>query len=124
MVKAGINKAALAKLQTEVLCFMADEDVASAAKREGTTRAAACMNKAARLPGNPIFAVGNAPTALNRLAELIHEGLVSPSLIIGVPVGSSTLSSRKSASCRQMYPPSWHKGEKAAAMWPPALSTR
>jgi precorrin-8X/cobalt-precorrin-8 methylmutase len=87
MAKAGINKAALAKLQTEALCFMADEDVASAAKREGTTRAVACMNKAARLPGNPIFAIGNAPTALNRLAELINAGHISPSLVIGVPVG-------------------------------------
>ena len=87
MAKAGINKAALAILQTEALCFMADEDVALAAKRDGTTRAVASMNKAALLPGNPIFAIGNAPTALNRLAELIHEGLIVPSLVIGVPVG-------------------------------------
>lgn len=87
MAKAGINKAALAKLQTEALCFMADEDVASAAKQYGSTRAAASMDKAATLPGHPIFAIGNAPTALIRLCELLNEGRISPSLIIGVPVG-------------------------------------
>lgn len=87
MAKAGINKAALAKLQTEALCFMADEDIAAAAKQKGSTRAVASMNKAALLPGRPVLAVGNAPTALIRLYELINEGLISPSLIIGVPVG-------------------------------------
>lgn len=87
MAKAGINKAALTKLGIEALCFMADEDVASAAKQYGFTRAVASMEKAALLPGHPIFAIGNAPTALIRLNELICEGHLSPSLVIGVPVG-------------------------------------
>lgn len=87
MAKAGINRAALTKLQTEALCFMADEDVASAAKQRGSTRAAVSIDKAASLPGHPIFAIGNAPTALIRLSELVSGGCVSPSLIIGVPVG-------------------------------------
>lgn len=87
MAKAGINKAALAQLQTEVHCFMADEDIAASAKKNGTTRAEASMDKAAALSGQPIFAIGNAPTALIRLYELIQEGRVSPSLIIAAPVG-------------------------------------
>lgn len=87
MAKAGINQGALLKLNTEVLCFMADKDVAATAKQHGSTRAAASMDKAASLPGHPIFAIGNAPTALVRLYELISAGLLSPSLIIGVPVG-------------------------------------
>jgi len=87
MAKAGINRAALATLRTEALCFMADEDVASAAKQADSTRAIASMDKAALLPGHPIFAVGNAPTAIIRLYELLNEGRISPSLIIGVPVG-------------------------------------
>jgi precorrin-8X/cobalt-precorrin-8 methylmutase len=87
MAKAGISKAALAELGCEVLCFMADEDVASAAKQRGCTRAEVSMDKAASLSGRPVFAVGNAPTALIRLHELMNQGLVSPSLIIGVPVG-------------------------------------
>lgn len=87
MAKAGINKAALLKLGTGVLCFMADEDIVSMAKQHHSTRARASMDKAATLPGRPVFAIGNAPTALIRLYELINEGLISPSLVIGVPVG-------------------------------------
>lgn len=87
MAKAGINKAAMDKLGIGVQCFMADEDVISAARQHNSTRAAASVDKSAALPGHPIFAIGNAPTALIRLYELIREGRISPSLIIGVPVG-------------------------------------
>lgn len=87
MGKAGINKAALKKLNCTVDCFMADEDVAEYAKAHDTTRACASMDKASRLSGDCIFAVGNAPTALVRLYELIQEGKIHPRLIIGVPVG-------------------------------------
>lgn len=87
MAKAGINKKALGKYGGEVFCFMSDEDVAAKAKAEGSTRAAACMDKAAALGKPVIFAIGNAPTALVRLYELIQEKKISPYLIIGVPVG-------------------------------------
>lgn len=91
MAKAGINKKRLARNGGEVFCFMADEDVAEAAKKNGTTRAAASMDKAAALwekdPRGLIFAIGNAPTALVRLYELVKEGRLKPELIIGVPVG-------------------------------------
>ncbi len=87
MGKAGINKKALAKHGGEVFCFMADEDVAAAAKANGTTRAVASMDKAAALGRPLIFAIGNAPTALIRLYELIEAGKLRPELIIGVPVG-------------------------------------
>lgn len=87
MVKAGINKKALAKFGGEVYCFMSDEDVAKNAKLAGSTRAAASMEKAAKLGKPVIFAIGNAPTALVRLYELIQENQIQPYLIIGVPVG-------------------------------------
>lgn len=87
MAKSGINKKALAQLGGEVFCFMSDEDVAKAAKENGTTRAVACMDKAAELDRPLIFAIGNAPTALVRLHELMEEGRISPKLIIGAPVG-------------------------------------
>ena len=87
MAKSGINKRALARYGGEVFCFMSDEDVAEAAKRNGTTRATACMDKAAQMNRPLIFAIGNAPTALVRLYELIKEGKLAPELIIGVPVG-------------------------------------
>ncbi|MBQ7061134.1 MAG: precorrin-8X methylmutase [Clostridia bacterium] len=87
MAKSGINKTALAKLGGEVHCFMSDEDVASEAKERGITRAAVSMEKAAKLDKPLIFAIGNAPTALIALDELIKEGKLAPKLIIGVPVG-------------------------------------
>lgn len=87
MGKAGVNKSALTKHGGEVFCFMADEDVRLAARENGTTRAVASMDKAAVLGRPTIFAIGNAPTALIRLYELINEGKLSPALIIGVPVG-------------------------------------
>ncbi|MBQ1311751.1 MAG: precorrin-8X methylmutase [Blautia sp.] len=87
MAKAGINKKALARYGGEVFCFMSDEDVAAAARESGSTRASASMDKAAGLDRPLIFAIGNAPTALVRLYELIGEGRLCPKLIIGVPVG-------------------------------------
>lgn len=87
MGKSGINKAALAKLGCKVECFMSDPDVAAMAKENGTTRATASMDKAAQIEGPVIFAIGNAPTALVRLYELMEDGKLDPALIIGVPVG-------------------------------------
>ncbi|MDE7423926.1 MAG: precorrin-8X methylmutase [Lachnospiraceae bacterium] len=87
MAKSGINKKELAKYGGEVYCFMSDEDVARIAKTNGTTRATASMDKAAKLDKKLIFAIGNAPTALVRLYELVINGNLKPEGIIGVPVG-------------------------------------
>ncbi|MCI9196355.1 MAG: precorrin-8X methylmutase [Lachnospiraceae bacterium] len=87
MAKAGINKKSLGAYGGQVYCFMSDEDVAAAAKEKGCTRAAASMEKAAAMGEDLIFAIGNAPTALVRLYELVREGKIHPRLIIGVPVG-------------------------------------
>lgn len=87
MAYSGINKTVLEKFGGEVHCFISDEEVAQAAKMKGITRAMASMDVAVQNPKNKIFAIGNAPTALFRLKELIEEGKAMPSLIIGVPVG-------------------------------------
>lgn len=87
MARSGINKKKLAEFGGEVYCFMSDEDVAQAAGEHGTTRAVASMDKAAALGRDVIFAIGNAPTALIRLDELMREGKLCPKGIIGVPVG-------------------------------------
>lgn len=87
MAQSGINKRVLSRYGGEVYCFISDEDVAAAAKEKGATRASASMDKAAALGRKLIFAIGNAPTALVRLYELIEEGRLDPELIIGVPVG-------------------------------------
>ena len=67
MAKSGINKKELAKYGGEVYCFMSDDDVAEIAKKQGSTRAVASMEKACMLDKPLIFAIGNAPTALVRL---------------------------------------------------------
>jgi len=87
MAKSGINKAALARHGCECECFMADEDIARTAKENGTTRAAASVDKAAKIGKPVIYAVGNAPTALVRLCEHISAGTFVPELVIGAPVG-------------------------------------
>lgn len=87
MACMGISQPGLTKLGCHKVCFMADDDVAAAAREKGTTRAQASMDKAAGLTGPLIIAVGNAPTALLRLKELIEAGQIVPALIIGVPVG-------------------------------------
>lgn len=87
MAWSGINKKKLAEYGGEAYCFMSDEDVAKEAQERGCTRAAICMERGAALGKEVIFAVGNAPTALIRLYELIQEGKVNPALIVGAPVG-------------------------------------
>ena len=87
MARSGINKRKLAGYGGEVFTFISDPDVGLRAKELGCTRSAVCMEKAAGLDKNLIFAIGNAPTALIRLCELIEEGRICPELVIGVPVG-------------------------------------
>lgn len=87
MALAGINKKRLEKFGARAICFMADEDVAAKAKEQGITRAAVSMEKAARLDGKVIFAIGNAPTALVKLHEMMEKEGYIPDFIIGVPVG-------------------------------------
>ena len=87
MARSGINKTILAQLGGEVHCFMSDPDVAEEARERGVTRAIVSMERAANLEKPCIFAIGNAPTALIALKELIDAGRVSPALVIGVPVG-------------------------------------
>jgi len=66
---------------------MADEDVAEAARLHGTTRSIESMEKAAAIEDPVIFAIGNAPTALVQLYDMIQEKRIAPALVIGVPVG-------------------------------------
>lgn len=87
MTLAGINKKTLSRYGGEVHCFMADEDVSMMARQMQVTRAVVSMDKALKIDAPLIFAIGNAPTALIRLRELIDEKKLRPELIIGVPVG-------------------------------------
>ncbi|MDR2345283.1 MAG: precorrin-8X methylmutase [Planctomycetaceae bacterium] len=88
MVKAGINKKGLEQLKSSVHCFIDSPEVLERAKINETTRSAAAMEFAVQNVSAPIlFAIGNAPTALIKLYEMIMQGYCKPCLIIGVPVG-------------------------------------
>ena len=87
MVLSGINKTILGRLGGQVHCFIADSDVAEEARARGVTRSAVSMERAAQLEQPCIFAIGNAPTALIALHELIAAGKLKPALVIAVPVG-------------------------------------
>ena len=87
MARSGINKTILSRLGGQAHCFMSDADVAEEARERGVTRAIVSMERAANLKKPCIFAIGNAPTALLALRELMDAGRVSPALIVGVPVG-------------------------------------
>ncbi|MCR6488808.1 precorrin-8X methylmutase [Amycolatopsis sp. OK19-0408] len=86
MIASGVTRRRL-PADNEVLCTLADPSVPSLAERMGTTRSAAALELwRDKLPGS-VVAIGNAPTALFRLLELLDEGVGAPAAIIGVPVG-------------------------------------
>ena len=87
MALTGINKKTLAQFGGQAVCYMADESVAAEAKERGCTRAAVSMERASKLEGPVIYAIGNAPTALIELKDLMDRGESSPAFVIGVPVG-------------------------------------
>ncbi|GAA4675819.1 precorrin-8X methylmutase [Streptomyces buecherae] len=86
MVASGVTRKRL-PADNDVLCTLADPTVPELARQLGTTRSAAALELwRDRLEG-AVVAVGNAPTALFRLLEMIEEGAPRPAAIIGVPVG-------------------------------------
>lgn len=86
MAFMGINKPALEKANCQLECFIDDERVFKMSKELETTRSACAVDLAVE-EGIDMFVIGNAPTALFRLLELVDEGKVKPKFIIGVPVG-------------------------------------
>lgn len=87
MAQSGINKKRINQYGGQVLCFIADEDVAMEAKERGVTRSLVSMERAAELDKPVIFAIGNAPTALFSIESLVKAGKLNPVAVIGVPVG-------------------------------------
>ncbi|MFH8404757.1 precorrin-8X methylmutase [Streptomyces sp. NPDC018019] len=86
MVASGVTRKRL-PADNDVICTLADPSVPDLAKRMGTTRSAAALELwRDRLEG-AVVAVGNAPTALFRLLEMIEEGAPRPAAVLGIPVG-------------------------------------
>lgn len=115
MAMAGINKKRLATYGGEVHCFMADESVAKEAKERGVTRATVSMERAAELNVPIIFAVGNAPTALISLYEMMEKGIYRPEFVIGVPVGFVNVVAAKELFLHSDVPYIINRGRKGGS---------
>ena len=87
MVEMGISKAWLGRRGLGTRCLIDAPEVASRAQREGTTRSVAAVRELAPYIDGAVVAVGNAPTALLALLDMVDEGEASPALVIGMPVG-------------------------------------
>ncbi len=115
MALSGINKRSLAGLGGEVHCYMADETVAKLAKERGTTRAAVSMEMAARIQKPVIFAVGNAPTALIQIYEMMQGSDWRPAFVIGVPVGFVNVEAAKELILQTDVPFIINRGRKGGS---------
>ena len=87
MVQVGISRAALNRREVTTACLIDAPEVAERARREGTTRSVAAVRELAPQMDNAVVAIGNAPTALLALLDLIDENRVAPAAVIGMPVG-------------------------------------
>lgn len=112
---AGINKSVLARYGGSVHCFMAEKEVAELAKQQRVTRAAVSMELAAKIEKPVIFAIGNAPTALIRLHEMISDGTFRPAFIIGVPVGFVNVEAAKELILQTDVPYIMNRGRKGGS---------
>ena len=116
MAKAGINKKALEQLGCSVHCFIDTQEVSETARLKNITRARAAVDRAVETLENPIiFAVGNAPTTLIRLHELICSSLFSPAVIIAVPVGFVNVVESKELIMELPVPQITARGQKGGS---------
>ena len=103
MAASGISAALLTRFGGRVICRVAEADTVAMAKQNGTTRSDAAMARS--IADNiGIVAIGNAPTALLKVMELIEQGLFAPDLVIGVPVGFVNASESKEFLAQKNYP--------------------
>ena len=104
MARVGIRGKELAQFGISVKCYMNDPLTHEKAKSNGTTRAKVAVDLAVNDMRGGIYVVGNAPTALLRLIELINEGQARPALIVGLPVGFVNAAESKAALMEMDYP--------------------
>jgi len=115
MVRVGIRTRDLAPFGALVKCYMNDPLIHERAKSNGTTRARAAVDMALNDMKDGIYVIGNAPTALLRLIELINTGQAQPALIIGLPVGFVNAAESKAALMELDYPYISNLGRKGGS---------
>ncbi len=115
MARAGIRKSEIYRFGGSVECLIDDGTVAQAAKESGCTRAKAAVDAAVPLMKGGIYVVGNAPTALLRLIELMRSGEAEPSLVVGLPVGFVNAAESKSELAQMEVPHITNAGRKGGS---------
>ena len=104
MARDGISKNKILAFKAEVKCLIDNEEVKRLALNSENTRAKLAVDQALDLMQGGIYVIGNAPTALLRLMELVREGKAKPGLIIGLPVGFVNAAESKQALTEMDYP--------------------
>ena len=115
MAKSGINAAGLARFGCRVTCLIQDSQVCQRAQDGGNTRSAAAVDAALAEMSGGIYVIGNAPTALLRLIELIKAGQALPALVIGLPVGFVNAAESKDELMAMDYPSISNLGRKGGS---------
>lgn len=115
MTKAGIRKKSLQTFGGSVKCYIGDPDVAQKAVLNGTTRACESVTKAIPELQGGIYVVGNAPTALLRIIDLIKNKTIDPSVILGFPVGFVNAAESKKALGDMSIPYITNRGRKGGS---------
>ena len=120
MVLAAINKKALADLGLRPLCYISDPSLAEVARKTGRTRSELAMRHAAGEIESGIVVIGNAPTALYELIRMIQEGVATPALVVGIPVGFVSAPESKAELAKLDVPFITNSGRKGGS---PAASS-
>jgi precorrin-8X/cobalt-precorrin-8 methylmutase len=115
MARSGIRKKSIEAFGGRVFCRINDPDVVARAKKQSVTRARMAVDMSANELEGGIYVVGNAPTALLRLIELLVEGKIQPALIIGLPVGFVNASESKALLAQQNISFITNKGRKGGS---------
>jgi precorrin-8X/cobalt-precorrin-8 methylmutase len=115
MALAGISRKRLEGFNASIKCLIGDPEVAKKAAIQKTTRSQAAVDAVLTDMKGGIYVVGNAPTALLRLIELIKEGRAAPALVIGLPVGFVNAAESKAALMETDYPYITNLGRKGGS---------
>ena len=115
MARMGIRSRDLERFGGRVVCRMDDPATHAAARSAGTTRAAVAVAAAADEMEGGIYVVGNAPTALLQLIELVRAGRARPALVVGLPVGFVNAAESKAALAELDHPHITNHGRKGGS---------
>jgi precorrin-8X/cobalt-precorrin-8 methylmutase len=115
MIVSGVNKGLLSAYGSKVECLVAEEETRREALAAGVTRSMINIRRAAEKFPGAIYAIGNAPTALYELLQLIEEGRVQPALVVGVPVGFVEAEESKEALLQSGVPHIVIRGRKGGS---------